>query len=153
VLVVVLSLLLCSDSDLLRHLNPTNNQIEHTEPVNETPAPQLRSSAHYRHPITNNFIRRPLPTCIDSTADIGYIFQTSVSEPQSSPLNISWSPCTLYLYWNPHQILKYVLLKTHSRPRQPIKIQTQMPNPRNARYATTGLSLSLIKHNVSPWRW
>jgi hypothetical protein len=52
--------------------NPANTQTQQTLPTYTTPAPQPRSATHYRHPITNNFIRGPAPTHTDPSTDNGH---------------------------------------------------------------------------------
>jgi len=45
-------------------------------PTHATPATQPRSATHYRHPITNNLIRRPPPTLTDLLTDTRQFNQT-----------------------------------------------------------------------------
>ena len=52
--------------------NPANAQIQQTMPIYITPALQPRSATHYRHPITNNFIRGPPPTHTDPSTSNGH---------------------------------------------------------------------------------
>jgi hypothetical protein len=64
--------------------NPTHTQAQHTDLAHTTPTPRHRSAAHYRHPITNNLIRRP-PSTHRLTAGNEHTTQTSVPEPCSEP--------------------------------------------------------------------
>jgi hypothetical protein len=70
--------------------NPANTQTQQTLPIYTTPAPQLRSATHHRHPITNNFIRGPPPTHTAPSTSNGHpnrpsVFDTPNSELQTSP--------------------------------------------------------------------
>ena len=70
--------------------NPANTRTQQTVPIYTTPAPQPRSATHYRHPITNNFIRGPAPTPTDPSTNNGHPNQSSAFdipnlEPQTSP--------------------------------------------------------------------